>query len=185
MYFENAIEAYNKVVDYVYVILYFKLELYKIIDKEKIKTKEDIFRISEKIQGKKLDRIREWIRSEITSEFIIIFEDYIFYTKEMRNLANDMKHRGCIAFEGIELTRYSKVTKDIYGTKVVFTDLVSSSIINLDSEIEKLSEIHRHTIKLQMELFTLCDFEKTLQDFLDQKFDDTWEILIYWSTRKF
>ena len=167
LYFENAIEAYNKVVDYVYGILYFKFELYEIIDKEKIKTKEDIIRISKNIKGRKLDEIRDWIiLNESKSEFFKKFDDYRCETKEMRNLANDMKHRGCIAFEGIELPRNTKVTKVIDGNKIDITDLVSALEINLDSEIEKLSEIHRHTIKLQMELFTLCDFEKTLTDFL-------------------
>ncbi|SNT04681.1 hypothetical protein SAMN05446037_103531 [Anaerovirgula multivorans] len=105
MYFENAIEAYNKVVDYVYVILYFNFELYKTIDKEEIKTKDDIIRISEKIRGKKLEKISKWICSnESTLDFSAKF---IKYEKsdvlEMRNLANDIKHRGCIAVEGTEL----------------------------------------------------------------------------------
>ena|GEM_PF-1912325 len=169
MYFENAIESYNKVVDYVYIILYFNFELYGIIDKEKIKTKEDVIRISEKIKGKKLGKISEWISSnEFTSDFFGKFDDFRCYTEEMRNVANDMKHRGCITFEGIKQPRYTKVTKVIDGNEIDITDLVSELIINLDSEIEKLSEIHRRTIELQKELYTLCDFQKKLTDFLNK-----------------
>jgi len=169
MYFENAIESYNKVVDYVYIILYFNFELYGIIDKEKIKTKDDVIRISEKIKGEKLDKIRKWIKNnEFASEFSKKFDDYRYHTVEMRNLANDMKHRGCIAFEGSELHRNTKVTKIIDGNEIDITDLVSVLRINLDSEIKKLSDIHRRTIELQKELYYLCDFEKQIKDFLNK-----------------
>ena len=54
MYFENALEAYNKVVDYIYAVLYFNFKLYEIIDNKKIKNNDDIILISENILYKEV-----------------------------------------------------------------------------------------------------------------------------------
>lgn len=167
IYFENAIESYNKVTDYVYLILYFNFELYEIIDKEKIKSKEDIIRISENIKGSKLGKINDWLSTtECSTSFSMIFSKYRNDVRAMRNLANDMKHRGCIVVEGTELERNTKVTKIIDGYEIDVTDQVTELKINLDTEIEKLVEVHKLTVNLQKELYTLCDFQKQLRDFL-------------------
>lgn len=169
MYLENSIDAYNSVVDYVYTIIYFNFNLFEIIDNEKIKTKDDILRISQNIKGNKLNKINEWIsKNEFTMDFSIKFKDYRCFTENMRNLANDIKHRGCISIEGIELPRYSKVTKVIDGIEIDITDIVSDVTINLDSEIENLLEIHRRTVELQKYLYSLCNFKKQLSDFLNK-----------------
>ena len=169
MYFENAIEAYNKVPDYVYLILYFNFNLYEIIDNEKIKTVDDIIRLTKAIKKQKIDKINEWIsNNEHTKNFFIKFDEYINNSKQVRNLANDIKHRGCIVVEGTGLTRNTKVTKIIEGYTIDVTSLVSEIRINLESEIEKLVEIHRQTIELQKDLYMLCGFQNRLKEFFNK-----------------
>ncbi len=46
MYLENAVLVYNSIADYIYDVLYFKYDLYKIIGNTSIKDKEDIFKVS-------------------------------------------------------------------------------------------------------------------------------------------
>lgn len=167
MYFENAIEAYNKVLDYIYIILYFNYELYEKLDFVKINTKDDIVCISKKIKGHKLNMIDNWLHSnELTNEFANELDNYKLLTKEMRELANDIKHRGCIAAKGVALPRQTKVTKKIEGQDVDITELVSEIKIDLEIEIEKLVEIHGHTIEILKNLYKLCDFQEQLKDFL-------------------
>lgn len=85
----------------------------------------------------------------------------------MRELANDIKHRGCIAINGIEVSRNTKVTKVINGQEIDMTDLVSEIRIDIDEEIEKLVHIHQSSVELQKELFELCAFNNQLKDFLE------------------
>ncbi len=169
MHFENAIEGYNKVIDYIYIILYFNYELYEKLDFERINTKDDIIRISKKIKGYKLKMIDNWLHSnEPTNEFANKLNDYKLLTNEMRELANDIKHRGCIAVEGIVLPRHTTVTKKIDGQDVDITELVSEIKINLENEVEKLVEIHGHTIEILKDLYKLCNFQEQLKDFLNR-----------------
>jgi len=168
MYFENAIESYNKVTDYVYLILYFNFELYEVMDRKEIKSKEDIVEISKKIKGKKYEAINEWLIKDIrTSNFAKQFSDYRDSVKEMRELANDIKHRGCIAIDGTGIRRNTRVTKVIEGHEIDITDQVSEVKIDIDEEIEKLVIIHQETLELQKELFGVCAFQKQLKDFLE------------------
>ena len=169
MHFENAIEAYNQVNDYIYIILYFNYELFKKLDCVEINTKDDIISLSKNIRGSKLNEIETWLHSnELTKEFADEFKDYRLFTKEMRELANDIKHRGCIAVEGITLHRNTKVTKKINGKNVDITELVSEVKIDLDVEVEKLVEIHNYTIEILKSLYKLCNFQKQLKDFLNK-----------------
>lgn len=170
MYFESAIESYNKVVDYIYIILYFNYELYKKFNHvKKINTKKDIIEASKKVKGKKnLDMIDNWLSlNESTADFATEFNTYILFVGKMRDLANDIKHRGCIAVEGTTLSRCTKVTREIDGKKVDITELVSEVKINLDDEIENLVEVHRRTLEIQQSLYKTCNFQKTLNDFLE------------------
>jgi hypothetical protein len=167
MYFEQAIEAYNKVIDYIYQIIYFNYELYGIVDEILIQSREDIIFASEKIKGNKLNKIDKWIcNDKRTIAFSTIFLEYKDYVESMRNLANDIKHRGCISVSGVAIQRRTKVTKNINGVEIDITDLVSEKVLDLDVEIEKLVEVHQQTFELQKAIFTLCDFHTQLKDFL-------------------
>lgn len=171
IYFENAIEAYNKVIDYIYIILYFNFKLYEKLDNiGKINTKNDIIDISKKVRGKKkLAKIDDWLRlNELNTYFATEFNAYKLLVKEIRELANDIKHRGCVAVEDIALSRNTKVTQKIDGQDMDITELVSEVKINLDVEIEKLVKIHKHTIEIQKSLYKSCNFQKQLRDFLDK-----------------
>lgn len=167
MYFENAVEAYNKVIDYVYVIVYFNFNLFEIIDNDKICNNESVFFLSEKIKGKKLSQINEWLaQNEHTDDFAALFNKYREETNDLRKLANDMKHRGCIAVEGTSLQRNTAVLININGVKVNISEIIKERIINLDLEIEKLVAVHQMTVELQQSLYELCNFGGKFNKFM-------------------
>lgn len=169
MYFEYAIETYNKVVDYVYQILYFNYKLYKVIDNIDIKSKRNIISVSRKLKGKKLKEVNRWILiEEKTKDFAKKFSDYRCKMRDVNDLANDIKHRGCIDVGGMNPTRYSKVIKNVDGVAINITDLVSEIKVDLESEIDKLVETHKATFQLQNELYLLCNFQQQLEDFFDE-----------------
>jgi hypothetical protein len=168
MHLENAIMAYNTIKDYIYAVLYFHFDLYKLIGKTNIKEKEDILKISKRIQKNTFDKIDEWLSNEVsTKEFFAAFENYKNLTRNLREMANDIKHRGCIIIDGMDLPRITKVTKNIDGINIDITDVVTPRTISIDDEILKLVEVHKQTLDIQKKLYYLCDFQGKLKNFFD------------------
>jgi len=168
MHFENAILAYNSIVDYVYAILYFNFDLYVGIGNTSIKDKDDIIRISRSIKRNVISKIDEWLANQnTTKDFYTDFSNYQNVTKDLRELANDIKHRGHISFEGLSLPRTTKVTLAINGSEVNITELVSPTIVNMEIEINNLVDIHKLSFDIQKKLYRLCGFQDQLKTFLD------------------
>lgn len=168
MHLENAIVAYNTIVDYIYSVLYFHFDLYRLIGNTYIKEKEDILKISKSIKGKTIDKIDEWLSNEVsTKEFFAAFKNYKNLTRNLRDLANDIKHRGCITVDGMDLPRVTKVTKNIDGVDIDITDVVTPRTISIDAEISKLVEVHKQALDIQKKLYYLCDFQGKLKNFWD------------------
>lgn len=169
IYLENAIIAYNSVRDLIYVTIYFRFELFHLIDKQSIENSQDILRLSKKVQGNAFSRIEEWLKNnEITHAFFRELTSYNEDTKELSNLANDLKHRGSFVFKGLELPRTTKVTKVVDGLDVDITECVTPPIIDNESEINNLIAVHRRAIDLAKKLYEVCDFEGCLQEFLNK-----------------
>lgn len=166
MYFEQAIEAYNKVLDYIYQILYFNFELYEKLDRKSIKSKEDVKKLAESIKNKKkLARIKEKLlkSGEEAKCFISKLEQYKKDTQHTRNLANDIKHKGCFAIEGQFPSPWGIATKEIDGEEVNLTEIVEPRLIKLDSEIAKLVVVHEKTYALLQDIYQLCNFRGKLE----------------------
>lgn len=168
MYFEQAIEAYNKVPDYIYQILYFNFDLYEKLDNKIIRNKKDVQNRAKSIAGReRLTKIRDEISEfgEKEKLFISKFQEYFSTLGHTRNLANDIKHRGCIAIEGTH-TSWGKASKPINDVEINLTEIVEPEPINLEDEIAKLVSVHESTHEILQDLYKLCNFEQQLNRFL-------------------
>ena len=64
MYFENAVENYNKVCDYVYQILYFNFHLCEKLDNRNIETQNDVIELARNIQGGQASKVKDFLSVE-------------------------------------------------------------------------------------------------------------------------
>ena len=170
MYLETAIMAYNSIEDYIYMVLYFNFDLYEKMDNYSIKNKEDIIERSKEIKGKTKSNIDTWLYSQYsTKQFHDDFQRYKDSTGSLRELANDIKHRGCREVDGIDLPRVTRVKKVIDDNEVDITELVSPYIISIDEEINNLAGIHEKSLEIQKKLYRLCDFKGQLKTLLNNQ----------------
>ena len=167
MYFENAVEDYNKVCDYVYQILYFNFHLYEKLDNRNIESQNDVIELARNIQGDKLQKVKDFLSVE-HEEFYRQFTRYEADIRNTRELANDIKHRGCYAIKGVVNFSFGTAYRNSNGEEVNLTELAAPKLIDLDSEITKLVEVHNKTYLLLKSLYNVCGFESTLDNFLTQ-----------------
>ncbi len=167
MYFEKAVEDYNKVCDYVYQILYFNFHLYEKLDNRNIETQNDVIELARNIRGDKLHKIKAFLSIEHEG-FCREFTQYEDGISDTRELANDIKHRGCYAIKGVATSSFGTAYRNSNGKEVNLTELAAPKLIDLDSEITKLVEVHNKTHLLLKSLYKVCDFDSTLDSFLTQ-----------------
>ena len=157
MCLEFAFEAYTKVNDYIYQILYYNFELYKILDKRQILKNTDVVELSKTINYDKKRLIRKLLKSkgESVNNFIKLLKSYqkYIYKYNITEIANDFKHRGAYSIRGTNIPR---IKFEVKNQNIDINDILSESIIEMDIEIEKLVILHQETIKIVNELYNLC-----------------------------
>lgn len=169
MYFEQAVEAYNKIPDYIYLILYFNFELYNKLDGKEIQTREDVVRLSKTlVHQKKKGAIDQWLLGEKnTRHFGELFTAYRESNANLRNLANDLKHRGCQVVGRTVLPRIGQSVKVVDGREINLSALIEPVVLDLEQEIENLVLIHNSIVDLQKELYSICDFKNQASKLLE------------------
>lgn len=151
MYLESAIETYNKVVDYVYSIIYFRFNL----DSLEILKRKDVIKYSSN-RYVKHNEINSWLESNnSTSHFKSLLGKYIECTNSNKQNANDLKHWGCFNVKGLEIQALD-LKYFVKGKEINYHEIINGNPLDIDFEIENLVTIHNETIKLIEELYNIC-----------------------------
>lgn len=167
MYLENAILSYSSAVDYIYAVLYFNFDLYQSLGKKNIEKQEDVLRISKSIKGTTLSKIDEWLRKQVSTQgFSTDFDVYKNSTTNLREMANDVKHRGCKAVEGTDWPRITWGTAKVNINEINIRNIIAPVTFNIDDEIANLVKVHEQTLDIQNKLYYLCDFQGQFKAFL-------------------
>ncbi len=163
MFLEQAIEAYNKVRDYVILVLYFCfIDCQKLKDGS-IRTYEDIDKIASSIRESHICQLQDDSR---VREFMGKFKNYKNFTECVRTLANDLKHRGCRVVGMPALERVGTSFRVVDGEEINLSEIVEPRVIDIDVVTERLVDVHNESMGLLESLYAVCDFENKANIFV-------------------
>lgn len=168
-YLKNSIIWYNSCEDYIYQILWFAYDMSGKKITSSMEYEQQLKQACYKDVKNKLE-IKDTNDSNELLKYInkYRFDEDVKYMRD--DLANNLKHRGHLAFSGLEDIRLMDVTKLDKEKNIIFnSDWVKPKIIDIDETIELLKNIHIKLIKFSRNIKEFIDFDGMFEKTEDGK----------------
>ncbi len=169
-FLKNSIVWYNSCEDYIYQAIWFAFEM----NGKEISSAEDYQEQLKKVSYGSIKRKLESKDTIETRKLLSYIEDYRFKDENVsymrENLANHLKHRGSLSFEGLEDNRIIGFKIEGKDDNIVFdVSWIDPITIDIDEVIEKIALIHVELIKFARKIKNFINFDSMFE--LDENDD--------------
>ena len=165
-YLKSAIVWYNSCEDYTYQIIWLAYDMHKI----EMDSPESYPEALGNLFYRGFKEILEKNKSENAKKLLGIVKNYRCNSDvcRLRDIANNLKHRGNIGFKGIFVGRPGGyVELDEHGKVIHNSNWITPEVIDIDETIDLVKVVHNLLIKFVRDIVEFIDFKAALAD--DQK----------------
>lgn len=157
-FLKNSVLMFNSIEDYVLQVIWFAYDMYNF----DIKSKVDYHKALKKCKYSSVKKFLNEVNTEESHYLLNLIENYRkneLVENLRENLANNLKHRGNIQFEGIERTRFfSYVEESDEGDLMFTTKWLEPLIFDIDETIDMLVKINEISINFIEEVIDFINF---------------------------
>ncbi|MBP1736938.1 MAG: hypothetical protein H6Q60_819 [Oscillospiraceae bacterium] len=161
MHLQNAILSYNSCLDYMWQVIYFYYDIgnVKYLEFSDFSNiEEESSKIGKKVSYKELKKAMA-LHNPLLLSAIESYQKKREHNNEMANMA---KHRASFWAFGNSRTGTGATIVNTAGQEINITSITTPPTIDIDHEVELLTNFHKDTVEMEKTVYECCDFKSKL-----------------------